>query len=138
MDFKKKIIQLSAKNWLLLDGLGAIVTAIMCQVVARLEPIFGMPVEVMMVLFSLALCFAVFSFSSYLFVKTNHKKHLCIILTANATYCIATFVLAAIHFEKLTGFGIAYFAGEILIVAVIVYSEYTKVTTSGVKKKCRL
>lgn len=118
----------STKNWLLLDGLGAIITAIMCQVVARLESFFGMPKEIMLVLSGVAICFAAFSFFSYLFVKNDFKRCLSIILTANITYCLATFILAVIHIEKLTGFGIAYFAGEIIIVAILVYGEYIKVT----------
>lgn len=128
MHLKKRILNFSTKNWLLFDGLGAIITAIMCLVVARLESFFGMPKEVMLVLSGVALCFAAFSFFSYLFVTNDIKKYLSIILTANITYCLATFILAVIHIEKLTGFGIAYFTGEITIVAILVYGEYIKVT----------
>jgi len=117
-----------------LDGLGAIITAVMCQVVARLESFFGMPKEVMLVLSSLALCFSVFSFSSYLFVKKDFRKHLGIILIANITYCLATSILAVIHIERLTGIGIAYFAGEIIIVSILVYGEYLKVTNQLIDK----
>jgi hypothetical protein len=34
-----------------------------------------------------------------------------------------------IYFAKLTVFGIAYIAGEIIIVTILVYAEYTKVIT---------
>lgn len=127
MKLKQRVINLSAKNWLLLDGFGAVVTAIMCQIVARNESFFGMPKDVLFVLSGVALCFSAFSFSCYFFVKKDYIKYLNIILIANITYCLATLILVGIHIEKLTRFGIFYFAGEIILVMALVYAESIKV-----------
>jgi len=123
-------MKISTKNWILLDGLGALITATMCLVVAKFEAYIGMPKEVMFVLSGVAFCFAVFSISSHLLAKKYFESYLSIALTANIVYCLATFVLASIHIEKLTRLGIAYFVGEIIIVLTIVYAEYRKVKGS--------
>lgn len=127
-------MNISARRLLLLDAIGALVTASMCLLLARFENYFGMPKGVMLVLSGIALCFAVFSISSYLYVKSDFKKPFRIIITANITYCIATFVLAAIHIEKLTGLGIAYFAGEIIVVAILVNVEYDRLKKISIQK----
>jgi len=116
-------MNISPRRLLLLDGIGAIVTASMCLVLARFESCFGMPREVMLVLSGIAFCFALFSFSSFLYVKNDFKQPLRIISTANFTYCVATFALAIIHIEKLTTLGITYFIGEIIIVLWLVKVE---------------
>lgn len=118
-------MNISAKKILLFDGLGALITFILLsQVLARFEGLFGMPKEVLFLLSIVALCFAIFSISSYLFLKNNIEKHIKIILIANTTYGISTLVLVGIHIQKLTGLGIAYFVGEIIIILLLVYTEY--------------
>lgn len=128
-------MNISTKNWLLLDGVGAITTATMCLVVAKFESYIGMPKKVMFILSSVAFCFAVFSFSSRLLAKKYFEKYLSIVLTANAFYCLATFVLVSIHIRQLTKLGMAYFVGEIIIVLIIVYAEYRKVKRSNASQK---
>ncbi|MEQ8706424.1 MAG: hypothetical protein RIC19_21005 [Phaeodactylibacter sp.] len=121
-------MNLTAKKMLLLDGVGALVTATMLsQVLARHVPLFGMPKEVLHILSGVALCFAVFSLTSHLLVKSGFDRYLSIILIANITYCITTLVLMGVHIEKLTWLGIAYFIGEVIIVLILVYAEYRKV-----------
>jgi hypothetical protein len=129
MNFKKSILKTSARKWLLIDGFGAIITALMCLVVAGFESFFGMPEKVMFVLSGVAVFFSVFSFSSYYFAKNRFEKYLSIILSANIVYCLSVSVLMGIYFVKLTVFGIAYFAGEIIIVTMLVYAEYIRVIT---------
>ena len=123
-------MRLSTKNWLLLDGLGALLTAIMCLIVANFEPYIGMPKEVMFVLSGAGFCFAIFSFSSHLWAKKDFEKYLSIILIANTAYCLGTLVLATIHIDQLTRLGIAYFTGEIIIVLMIAYAEFREVKQS--------
>ena len=115
---------ITTKKLLLLDGLGAIVTAILLsQVLARFETLFGMPQEILFILAAIAMCFAVFSLSSHVFVKSNFKPFLRIILYTNSLYCLTTFILIGIHFDQLTWLGITYFIGEIVIITVLVYAE---------------
>jgi hypothetical protein len=127
MDLKINISNISVKNWLLLDGIGAIVTAIMCLVIGHFESFFGMPKSIMFVMSGFAFCFAGFSLSCFAFVKNKFKKYLRTIIKANIIYGIAIFILVTLHIERLTGIGIIYFAGEIIIITLLVYSEYNKV-----------
>ena len=121
-------MHISAKRMLLLDGLGAIVTATMLgQVLARFEHIFGMPKDILYLLSGVALCFAAFSILSHLFVKKAFSINLRIILVANFSYCIATASLVVLLYEELTWLGVSYFIGEIIVVLGIVYAEYKTV-----------
>ncbi|WP_154852697.1 hypothetical protein [Cyclobacterium xiamenense] len=120
---------ISAKNLLLLDGVGALMTAtLLTQVVARYEPLFGMPKATVYVLSVVALGFAAFSLGSYLLAKRGFSRYLGMILFANLAYCVATATLLFVYREKITWLGIAYFVGEIILVLVLVYQEYKKVT----------
>lgn len=126
---------ISAKNLLLLDGVGALMTAtLLSQVVARYEPLFGMPKATVYVLSVVALGFAAFSLGSYLLAKSGFTRYLGIILFANLAYCVATATLMFVYREKITWLGFAYFIGEIILVLILVYQEYKK-TRPGIGGK---
>lgn len=120
-------MNISAKKLLLLDGLGAFASAILLsQVLARFDSLFGMPREILYFLSGIAICFAVFSLTSHVYVKSNFKRSLSIIFIANMLYCLATCILIGIYFDQLTWLGIAYFIGEITLVSVLIYAEIHK------------
>lgn len=115
----------TAKKLLLIDGIGACITALLLsQVLTRFEPLFGMPKEVLFVLAAVAVCFAVYDAACYFLIKSNHSPALKPIMTANAIYCMVTFGLVIIHFDTLTWLGIAYFIGEIALVSALIFIEY--------------
>lgn len=114
-----------AKKMLLLDGIGALVTAsLLSLILAPYESLFGMPKQVLYILAGIAFCFALYSFSCHLFLKRDFEFYLKIIMSANILYCVATFTLMFLYFESLTWLGIAYFSGEILVVLILVLIEY--------------
>ena len=118
----------SAKKLFLLDGLGALTTAILLsQILARFESFFGMPKNILYILSLVAVCFAAYSLTCFLFVKTNFSRYFRIIIVANISYCLATLGLVIIYFQPLTWFGIAYFLGEISIISLLIFREIRQV-----------
>lgn len=123
----------SAKKLLLLDGVGALTTALLLsQVLARFEPLFGMPKNVVFILSGVAGCFALYSITCHLIIKNNFERYLKVIITANLIYCVATCGLVIFHIQTLTWFGIAYFSGEIIIISMLVLAEYRKIKLGSV------
>lgn len=121
--------RISAKLLFLIDGLGAITTALLLsQLLARFEPLFGMPRPVLFVLAGIAACFAVYSLLCYFLLTADFRPFLKGIAIANTSYCVATMGLMLFHFSALTWLGIAYFVGEIAVVLALAYVEYQKAT----------
>ncbi len=109
--------KLSYGNIFLIDGIGALLTAtLLSQVLARWVPVFGMPRDVLHILALIACGFALYSFSCHFWLKTKQPAFLSGIAIANILYCLLTLGLALYLRESLTWLGMAYFAGEILIV----------------------
>ena len=105
------------KKIFLLDGTGAVITALLLsQVLARYEPVFGMPRGILFVLAGIAGCFAVYSLLCYFLVGKNWQAYLKGIAAANALYCVATLGLVLYLHASLTWLGIAYFVVEMAIV----------------------
>lgn len=102
---------------LLIDGLGAGLTASILGIVAWQFPaLFGIPPIVLKLLFSIAVIYAAYSFSSYRFARSGHASLLKIIAVANLCYCCLTIAMVAIYFSSMTIPGIAYFAVECFII----------------------
>lgn len=115
---------LTYKKLFLIDGIGAIVTALLLsQVLGRFEPFFGMPKPTLLILAAIAGCFAVYSLSCYWLVRKNESSFLLVIAIANTLYCILTAGLVFSLSNHLTFFGIAYFIGEIIVVMSLVGIE---------------
>lgn len=116
----------------LIDGLGAMVTAILLsQVLARFETVFGMPRDILWILAGAAICFAVYSISCHLFLKENEKPYLRGIAIANLLYCLTTLVLVIYLRESLTYLGIAYFIGEMIIILILVRWEFSVIEAAS-------
>lgn len=108
----------------LIDGIGAVITALLLsQVLARYEPVFGMPASLLCILAGVAACFAVYSLTCYWRIKEGGAAFLTSIAVANTLYCIATLGIVAYRFHTLTWLGVAYFIGEVLVVMSLVGVE---------------
>jgi hypothetical protein len=108
----------------LIDSLGALLTAILLGfVLARFEPVFGMPKKVLYILSFIACIFFIYSFLCFLGKVENWRRYLKIIAVANLLYCCLTIVLAIYFFQKLTIPGLIYFALEIVVVTVLAIIE---------------
>lgn len=118
-----------AKTWkpktvFLMDGLGASLTSFLLVTVPKyFSEYFGMPQEALTLLSALALIFAIYSFSCFAFLGNNAVKLLKPIIIANLSYCALTLGLVIYFYNELTGWDLAYFLGEILIICGLVYIE---------------
>lgn len=119
--------QLSAnpRRIFLIDGAGAVLTAfLLCVVLASFESFFGMPARVLYMLGAVAVVFAVYSFSCYCWLKRSHRSFLAAIIFANLLYAVLSLGLVIYYFPQLSSWGLLYFAGEIIVILVLVSIEY--------------
>ena len=115
---------LTFKRLFLLDGFGAIITALLLSLVmARFEDFFGMPSPIVYWLAGGAACFALYSFICYRTSAAHQASFLMGIAIANTTYCLVTLGLVIGRFNTLTWWGIAYFVGEVIVVMALVRIE---------------
>ena len=116
--------KLSLKSLFLIDGLGALVSAISLGVVlVQLESWVGMPPPVLYPLAGIAGLFALYSLSCFFFLKGNRSPFLKGIAIANLLYCGLTLGAMIFHAEHLRPLGWTYFAGELVIVVGLAVLE---------------
>lgn len=112
------------KNIFLLDGFGALLTALLIFFVLRtFNDFFGLSKSTLEYLAVLALFFSIYSVSCYFLVSDNLKTYLKIICTANILYCVLTIGILFYNYRDISIFGIAYFLGEIAVISGIVFLE---------------
>jgi hypothetical protein len=109
----------------LVDGLGAFATAsILFLVQWQFQEYFGMPEERLSLLSMIAIAFAVYSFSCFLFQNRNWRIFLKAIMTANLLYCCLTIGLVIHYYSTLSIVGLTYFLAEIAVIVGLVYIEF--------------
>jgi len=109
----------------LIDAIGALVSIFFLGVVlVWLEDKIGMPRNVLYILASLPVFFAIYSFSCYLFVKNNWSPFLKGIAILNLLYCFLTIGLLFFYDHNLTILGWTYFIVELIIIIVLVGIEF--------------
>lgn len=115
---------LTLKTVFLIDAIGAVVTSFLLAAVLRtFNEYFGMPKNILSLLSIVAIIFAAYSFSCFVFLKQNSQNFLKPIILANFSYCILTGGLIVYFKNQITLLGIAYFIGEILVVFAVIYIE---------------
>jgi hypothetical protein len=120
-----KNLRSNPRKLFLIDGLGAILTAIILGVVfLNYQEYIGMPNNILIMLSLMASIFVVYSFTCYIKSFKNWWIYLKIIAFANLSYCCITMTLLYINFQSLTFFGLIYFMAEIIIIAMLVYMEF--------------
>jgi hypothetical protein len=116
---------LSTKNIFLIDGVGALTTAILLsQVLTHFESFFGIPTKTLWILATIAFFFSLYSFICQYFFRRLFRILLKGIIILNLTYCLLTTVLILFSLENMTFVGISYFVGEIIIILFLVKEEY--------------
>lgn len=89
----------------------------------RVESMFGMPANVLLLLSVVACIFCMYSFLCYLFLKARWRVYLRIIAFANLLYCCTTLALV-VYFQKvLTLFDVVYFGLEIIVISCLTILE---------------
>lgn len=122
----------SPKNLFLIDSLGALLTALLLFfVLKRFDEFFGMPVNILNFLSAIALIFFIYSFACHIFLRSNWKKYMRIIITANSLYALLTLSLVIYYLKILTLLGVGYFIIEIIIVSGLVFVEIRTVKTKS-------
>lgn len=112
------------KTLFLLDGIGAMVSAVMLGLVLpMLQDLIGMPKEVLYYLASAAVFFAIYSLSCAAIGPRKWPTFLRIIAFINLTYCVVSVALVYYYYPQLTKLGIAYFIIEKIIVIYIAMME---------------
>lgn len=108
----------------LLDSLGALLTAffLLC-ILLPLERQFGMSQQILLTLSAIAVVFAIYSVSCFLFVRTNWRPFLKSLYVANLTYCCLTAGLVIMNYNQLTWLGLSYFLIEIVLISALVAIE---------------
>ncbi len=128
-------ITLKPKKIFFIDSIGALITAIFLGLVlARLEPIFGMPPKVLYGLSFIACMFALYSFYCHLQLTKNWRPYLIGIISANLIYCCLTIGLVICYYQKLTNLGLMYFLFEIMVILILVCIELKTVSELTYRK----
>jgi len=113
------------KRLLLVDGTGALVsTGMIGGVLANYPAVVGMPRNVLLFLASLAVGFAVYSFSCYWWAGKRWRSFLRVIAFVNIAYGLFTFTLLCWHYEALQLLGVAYFFTEIAVLIALARIEF--------------
>ncbi len=116
------------KRIFLIDGLGALLTAVLLsQVLGRFTDFFGVNQSILYLLALIALAFAIYSFTNH-FLKNQlriWKRNLRIIAIANVIYCVTTVVFLFYLYDQLTVYAWIYFLGEITIILLLARWEFT-------------
>ncbi len=112
------------KQLFLLDGIGAIVSAILLGLVlVQLEAYFGIPKKTLYVLAALPCFFAVYDFYCYFKIEQHLGQYLRGIAIVNLLYCGLSLGLAFYHYEAILYLGWIYIIVEIIIVLVLAIIE---------------
>lgn len=123
---------LSSRNIFLIDGLGAMLSALLTGVVLTyFNEYIGMPQEVLFPFAAVACLFTVYSLSCHFKTPANWRSFLVFIAISNTIYCLVSVGFVIYHFENLTTFGRAYFFLEIIVIGLLVFTELRLVLSDG-------
>ncbi|WP_299681731.1 hypothetical protein [uncultured Dokdonia sp.] len=114
----------SPRRLLLIDGLGAILSAFMLGIVlVKLESMFGIPPSTLYFLAILPVFFALFDFYCYQRKSNSLGRCLKMIAILNLLYCCLSVGIAFYHIETITIIGWLYILIEILIIITLAVFE---------------
>lgn len=112
------------KQIFLIDSFGACITTLLLFFVLRKYPaVFGVPEAILEVFISLAFFLFLYSFFCFFAAEARIKLFLKLLIGFNLIYCLLTCMLISVHFSQIEWIGIAYFAGEISVILVLVSQE---------------
>ncbi len=126
MTISKQITRITStpKLMFLVDALGAMVSFMSLMLLAMLEPLFGIPAQVLYLLATIAIGLFAYSFCCHRFIKINWKPFLRIVMVLNTSYLVVSFSLVLRHFGLIKPLGFAYLILELFVVVWIISLEY--------------
>ena len=116
---------ISAKTLLKIDAFGAAISCFsLAYILVHYENVFGIPSEV---LYQLAIVTALILLYDLYYLAHNATKsiHLRLLASINLVYCIYSLFLISYHYHFITIWGYLYVGGEISIILLLVYLEWT-------------
>ncbi len=115
----------SLRRWLLLDALGATVSAVsLGLILPALDDFIGMPRVALIPLALIAAVFALTSMAGALrLLELSPARHLKRIAFANLLYCLVTIGCLFAFSTELMLFDYLYFVGEVLLVMLLAMKE---------------
>lgn len=125
-------MRINSENIFLVDGLGAIFSAsILGMILVNSQGLFGMPQEVLFFLMVVACVLSFYSLSCHFTSPINWRPFLLFIGIFNAIYCLVSIGFVIYYFANLTTFGITYFLLEIMVIGLLVFTEFRIVVSSN-------
>ena len=108
----------------LIDLAGALITMmILLFVVGNRPHWFGIPISAIRIMLFMALCISIYDLRCYTSQYTHFKHHVAFLALLNIVYIILTAILLLVHAGSLTGLGVTYIIGEMIVIAVLVRYE---------------
>lgn len=115
----------SPKRLFIVDGVGALLSAFLLGIVlVYFESFFGIPKNVLYILASFPILFAILDFFFLFQNRTKVGRNLKLIALLNIFYCFLSIGLAVMHIDAISRFGWASISVEILIVLALAAVEY--------------
>lgn len=114
---------LTLKQIFLIDGIGALLSAILLCVVYYYTPVFGVPDTMFQLLIPFPVLFACYSFICSLSTSRKLKTLLSVIIICNVLYAAYSLLLVYLNADQVSLAGIVYFTLEILVILTLVSLE---------------
>ena len=125
-------MRLSPRQLFLLDGVGALVSALsLGLVLTRYQELIGMPLSTLRGLSVVACVFATYSLTCATLAPVRWDRFLAGIGIANLSYCAATVLLLYVYSERLQPLGWGYFVAELAIVVPLAVFELSVARGKG-------
>ena len=119
-----QITRKKPKNIFLIDGVGALVTALIIYFILNpYNEYIGLSSEVLIFLSVVAFAFCIYSISCFFLLKHHWQPFLKIIILANAMYCLTTISVLLYCQKTVTTLGLFYFIGEIIVIGTLILVE---------------
>lgn len=121
----KKKLNVPARTLFLIDGIGALSSALLLGfVLVEYEVFFGMPPKTLYFLAFWPCLFALYDVFNVLNSSPDSSFLIRVIAIANVGYCLLSLGALISHFDSLTTWGVAYFVTELIIIVVLVIIEF--------------
>ena len=119
-----KFSKLNTKTIFLLDGLGAMLSAILLFAILRSNhEYFGITSTILTYLSIIAFIFSCYSITCFFIVKNNWTRFLKIIILANSLYCCLTIGVVLYFYKNITPIGLLYFIAEVIVICSLIFIE---------------
>ncbi len=110
----------------LTDSIGAFLSAFCLLIISIFyNDFFGIDPSTLQLITILPIIFCIYSASCFIFIKHSYRPFIQIIAIANLLYCLITLVFISYFFTSISILGLSYFILEIIVIAYIVYLEFT-------------